>query len=246
VRSETYSWTSAHLGREMEVVRHGERGAAWIYAPSSGGDATEFANYGLDRVAAPWIETGRVQVFSVDAAGPRSWWDDAKPPAERVAEYVRLERYLKGEVVPWVLAVAGTNQIGILGASYGGFVAANLWLKLPAIVRQGCGLGGVYGLWHRLDGYHDGDVYFHTPLEFLPGLDDPALLAPVRATRGFDLFAADGDSWKPMSERFAAALRDKSLPHTLDVWPRPADHHERWWREQFRVFLARRFGSASV
>ena len=242
---EVFSWKSRSVGVELRVVRHGARGAPILYAPSSGGDETEFERYGFDRVAAPWIERGLVQVFSIDGRGPHAWWNDAIRPEERVERYVRVERYLRDEVLPWIRTVTGCPDLAAAGCSYGAFVAANLFLKCGDVVRLGCGFGGVYGLWHRLDGHHDTEVYFHTPLEFLPGLEDRSILDVLRANRGFDLYAARDDRWAPHTERMVSLLAAKGIAHLARTWPSPADHHERWWRSQWRDFLGRRFGAAA-
>jgi esterase/lipase superfamily enzyme len=229
----------------MRIVRHGRSGAPIVYAPSSGGDEAEFEAYGFDRVASPWIERGVVQVFSVDGRGPATWWDETVPPAVRVERYARVERYLRDEVLPWIRDVTRVADVAAVGCSYGALVAANLFLKRGDVVRLGAGFGGVYGLWHRLDGHHDGEVYFHTPLEYLPGLEDRAILDVLRANRGFDLYAAADDPWASHTERMAGLLSVKQVAHGNKVWPSPADHHERWWRAQWRDFLGRRFGAAA-
>jgi esterase/lipase superfamily enzyme len=74
----------------MRVVRYGDAGAALVYVPTSGGDEEEFGRYGLDRELAPWIDTGRVQAFSVDGFGPKGLFDDALGPRERLAAYHRF------------------------------------------------------------------------------------------------------------------------------------------------------------
>ena len=127
----------------------------------------------------------------------------------------------------------------VVGVSYGAFVAANLLFKHPAAVRLACGLGGVYGMGHRLDGYHDDLVYFHTPLEYLPRLDDAAILESIRSTGGLVLFAAEDDEWLESTTRMAAVAAKKQLPHSVDVWPSPATHHETCWRRQLEEFLKR-------
>ena len=241
--TETYSWVSRHTGTDMVVVRYGERGRPLVYVPTSEGDHREFCTYGFPEVARPWIDMGRTQVFAIDGWGPRSWFDDGLAPVERVRRYACFEKYSVEELLPWVAAVSGRADVAAMGASYGAMVCANWILKHPGKVGLACGFGGVYGLWHRLAGYHDLDVYYHTPLEYLPRLDDPAILSAIRATSGLDLFAAVDDPWFDSSERLRIVLQDKGIPHRWDVWPSPADHHENWWAEQLRAFLERRFGT---
>jgi esterase/lipase superfamily enzyme len=226
----------------VRFERFGRRGPALVYVPTSGGDETEFARYGMARDCEPWTASGRLQVFSIDGLGPETLWNDALSPRERIAAYARLERHVAGEVLPWVGTLAPDGPPTVVGCSYGAFVAANLLFKVPERVAGACGLGGVYGLWHRLDGYHDDDVYFHTPLEYLPRLEDPEILGAIRRTRGMALFGAASDEWVDSTRRLAEVLRDRRLPHSVEIWPEPADHRERWWRLQLRQFLESRFG----
>jgi esterase/lipase superfamily enzyme len=225
----------------MRVVEFGRSGTPVVYLPSSGGDETEFERYGMPEVAAPWIESGAIRVFSADARGPHGLFDPRLAPPERMRAYVAVERYLADELLPWVLERTGAERVTLIGSSYGAFVAANLLFKEYSRVEEVCGLGGVYEMWHRLDGYHDQDVYFHTPFEYLPRLTDPEILDGIRATRGIRMFAARDDEWVDQSLRLDEILRAKRLPGRCEVWPSPADHHERWWRKQLKVFLADRF-----
>lgn len=224
-------------------MRYGRSGLPLIYLPTSGGDETEFERYGMHRDCARWIDSGRLQVFSVDACGPRGLFNDALPPPERMRVYVEFERWAVGALLPAVEACAPGAAIEVVGASYGAFAAANLLLKYPGRVALACGLGGVYEMHHRLEGYRGDEVYFHTPLDYLPGLRDPVLLESIRATEGFWLFAAAADPWLAETQALAARLRDKALPHRLEVWPAPAAHHETWWKRQLRAFLERRHGA---
>ena len=77
--------------------------------------------------------------------------------------------------------------------------------------------------------------------EITPRLEDEPILAAIRDTRGVALYAAEDDEWLSSTMRFCEVLRRKELPHTLSVWPAPADHHEHWWKLQLRRFLETRW-----
>ncbi|MCP3979297.1 MAG: hypothetical protein GY716_08215 [bacterium] len=233
------AWKSGNTGREMPIVRYGDRGTPVLYIPTSGGDETEFERYGMPEVCAPWIDAGKIQVLSIDGFGPRTLFDDALDPTKRFAAYARFERYAVDELLPHIRQETGVERPVVLGASYGALVAANLIFKHPERIDMACGLGGVYGMWHRLDRHHDDDVYFHTPLEYMPPLADERILAAIRATRGISIYAAGSDEWLHSSLDMVRVLRERRLPHRVEVWPSPASHDEYWWRMQLRQFLAR-------
>lgn len=233
-------WASRATGLRIRGRSFGRGGPALLYVPSSGGDHLEFERYGMPRVCAPWIASGRLRVVAIDGLARATLWNDGLSPARRMAEYARVERAVRDEILP-ALADRSGGRVAVVGCSYGAFLATNLLFKRPEAIDVACGLGGVYGLWHRLGGHHDDEVYFHTPLEYVARLDDPAILGAVRGTRGLDLYAAAADEWLDSSLRLRRILADRRLPHTCEVWPAPADHHERWWRRQLARFLARRF-----
>jgi esterase/lipase superfamily enzyme len=222
-------------------VEYGDAGAPLLYVPSSGGDERELERYGMRDDLAPWIEAGRIRVWSVDGSARRHLWNGSLTPRERMRGYARYERALVREVLPALADAAGESP-WVVGTSYGAYVAANLLFKHPAQLAGACGLGGVYGMWHLLEGHHDDDVYFHTPLEFVPRLDDPAILDAIRRTAGLQIFAGERDEWLESSLRMAQVLRLKQLPHRLDVWGGEVGHHERWWRRQLRVSIEARYG----
>jgi esterase/lipase superfamily enzyme len=228
----------------MPLRRFGTGGLPLVYVPSSGGDVEEFERYGMPEVIAPWSGGGRVVVYAIDGWARHALWNERIPAPERMRAHARYERYVAEELLPWIRERSEGDLPLIVGCSYGAFVAANMLFKYPDRVRGACGLGGVYGMWHRLDGHHDDDVYFHTPLEYLPRLDDPAILAAIRRTEGLALFAAARDEWLWSTRRMLDVVKNRRLPHSIDVWPPPANHHQRWWREQLAVCLRRRLGAS--
>lgn len=240
--TETYSWVSRCTASEMVVERYGDRGRPMVYVPTSEGDHHEFERRGTHSAVRPWIADGRLQFFAIDGWGPKSWFDDRIEPAERVRRYAAFERYTVDELLPWVTCVTGRSDLAACGAGYGAMVCANWILKPPGPVTLACSLGGRFGMWHRLDGYHDLDVYFHTPLEYLPRLADPQILGAIRATSGIELCTRIGDPAFDESERLRRALHDRGIPHRWSVEPSRADAPDPWWHQPLRAFLARRFG----
>lgn len=231
---------SRALGRDMPVARYGAGGPCLLWVPTSGGDHLEFERYGLHRVAAPWIRAGRLHVRAMDARGPHTLFDDAKTPRQRIASYVRLEAWARDELMPELAAACG--PLHVVGASYGAFVAVNLWVKRTAAVARIAGLGGVYEMHHRLDGLRGRAVFEHTPLDYLPRLAGRPAAARLVASTGIDLFAARGDSWFAQTPALAKALRALGVAARVDVWDRPHGHHESTWAAQLDKHLRAVYG----
>ena len=228
-------------GPSLRLLRRGERGEVWIYLPTSGGDAGEWGRYGFDALIEPHVAAGRLQLWTFDACGPTTLFDPRLDPPGRIAAYARFERELRDGVVPFIQQAVEAAPLHWIGASYGAFVLANVWAKRPDCVASATALGGVFEMWHRLDGFHDDDVYYHTPLEFLPRLGDELTLHRMRSAGPFKLFAAQDDPWLDSTYQFISVLRGQGLPYTLDLWAAPHRHHETTWSAQLNKWLAQRF-----
>ena len=221
----------------IRVARYGSGRRAVLYLPTSGGDVTEFARYGLPEVLAPWAD--RYCIYAIDAHGPTTLFDDGLTPPERIARYAEAERAIVDRVLPRIREESGAARIDLWGASYGAFVAANLMLKVPKAIGNVLLLGGVFQMWHRLADFRDETGYFHMPLSYLPGLDDAEQLAAIR-DRSIELFAARDDSWLDESFALREILDAKAIPHRFDLWESPHGHHESTWRLQLAKSLALR------
>ena len=231
------------LDTSLPLIRYGSGGDPWLYLPTSGGDVEEFARYDLPRVVAPWVQRGEIQFITIDGYGPRTLFREDLAPQERIAGYQRFEQAVREELVPWLQAACGRDRLDLLGASYGAFVAVNLWLKQPEAWRHVASLGGVFDMNHRFDDFHDDNVYFHTPVEFLPRLEDETALEAIRRPPSLRLFAAEDDSWVEDTHRLAAILRDKNVPFELDLWGSPHAHHESTWAMQIEKLLGELYPS---
>jgi esterase/lipase superfamily enzyme len=54
------------LGREMEFKVYGHRGKPVLFIPCQAGRFVDFENFHMDDIWRPWIDQGRVMVFSID------------------------------------------------------------------------------------------------------------------------------------------------------------------------------------
>lgn len=222
-------------------MRFGTQGRPLIYFPTSGGHADEWQGYGFDREIAPWIASGRLQLFSIDARGPQTLFDDRLSPGDRLAAYAETERAL----LAWLKELGRQTEeqpFDLLGASYGAFVAVNLFCKQPGSVRHVTGFGGVYEMWHRLHRRPDPGSAPYTPLAYLAEWKEGAHLTRLRKTEGLRLFAARGDEWFAETPALAEILTRLRIPASVELWSREHRHHESTWLLQLRKHLVQRYG----
>jgi len=221
-------WSPA-LGREMEMLRFGERGLALVAFPTSMGRFFQWEDFGLVDAVRDKIEAGHIQLWCVDSVDDESWYATGRAPADRIRRAVAYEQYILHEVRPQ------TGQAPLLaGPSFGAFHAALMALRQPAAYRGFVGMSGAYSTSHWLDGYVDTDVYFNDPLMFVPNLDDERYLGPMRAWDWKVIITGRDDVNAGESIALGEALRRKNVDPHLEVWDGWA-HDWPYWKEMLRT-----------
>ena len=133
-------WYSPALRRDMEIKVYGRGGKPVLYIPCQDGRFFDFENFGMIDAWAPFIESGRATVFSVDTIDSETWSNTDGDPYWRIRRHEEWMRYLSGEVVPYIREVC---------RGYG-------WQSDPGILAFGCSLGAM----------HAANLYFHYPEAF--------------------------------------------------------------------------------
>ena len=233
------SWHSAHLDKDMPIVRYGESGAPMLFFPTAAADYLEYERFQLIDAIEPYIEGGLVSVFSIDSVNKDAWLNEAIAPAERARLQVAYDRYVSEEVVPYIEQACQTPGIGITttGASFGAFHAMNTLLKHPQQFSGTIAMSGCYDIRSCCDGYHDENVYFNNPVEFIPNLEDHELLEEMRKAR-ITIVTGQGAYEHPdYSKEMARVLETKGIPVTLDLWGEDVKHDWPWWERMLHHYI---------
>jgi len=223
-------WSPA-LGRDMEVLRFGDAGIPLLVFPTSMGRFFQWEDFGVVGALEDKIGDGHIQLWCVDSVDEESWYAKDKQPAERVRRHLAYERYLVEELIP---AMPGT-PVGA-GTSFGAFHALVLALRRPRHVRGFVAMSGAYDTERWLDGYHDEETYLTNPLAFLPGLDDPKYLDPIRGFEKKVITTGEDDENAVESILVADLLREKGVAVRLDVsggWA----HDWPYWKDMMRRYV---------
>jgi esterase/lipase superfamily enzyme len=72
---------------------------------------------GHDRGCAAFIDEGRARVIAVDSIDWQSWTNQAISPADRARRHDAYDRYLAGEVSPFLRGLTGWETAWATGAS---------------------------------------------------------------------------------------------------------------------------------
>jgi esterase/lipase superfamily enzyme len=238
---EQHSWWSQALGQDMSLTVYGHWGRPVLVFPSQDGRFYDFEGFGMVEACASLIDAGRVKLFTVDGIDPQSWTNLAAPPADRARRHDDYNRYVADEVVPFVQRHASVETLWTTGCSMGAFHAANTFFRRPDLFDGVIGLSGLYRAAWFTGGYCDEAVYFNSPLDFLPSLQDAWHLDRYRQSR--IVFAVGQGAWEEDCLRdtreLDQVLAAKQVPAWFDYWGPDVNHDWPWWRRMLPFFLDR-------
>lgn len=234
---ENHRWYSHRVGRYMSIIRYGHWGPPMLYYPTSGGGATEFDYYGMQRDAKWFIDNGKVQFFAVDGFNWESFYNSDIHPADRIRAHLAYERFILEEALPLINSLTHNPYLGCMGCSFGAYHALNSLLKHPDKFKLSLSMGGTFDIGGYMDGYHDMDVYFNNPVDYVPNISDPWFYDEMSKYCKIILMVGASDKFIDATIRMHNILTAKNIPHDFDVWDPPCNHHEFWWKKQLPYIL---------
>ena len=228
---EYHRWHSPNLGRDMELLVFGHAGAPVITFPTSMGRFYEYEDFGMVGALANHLEQGWIQLYCPDGIDGESWYNRGISAHDRALRHNQYERYLLDEVAPLIHGKNPNPFLMTTGCSFGAYHAANLAFKHPDVFSRVLAISGQYDLSFLVHEGFDQEVFFNSPMAYLPGLSDERYLGPLRGHLQIILCAGGwNDICHTGTQQLSAVLRDKGIPHTLDVWD-AAWHDWPWWRQ---------------
>jgi esterase/lipase superfamily enzyme len=220
----------------MELLVFGHDGLPVVVFPTSCGRFYEFEDRGMVGAIAHEIEAGRLQLYCVDSVDAESWYNRNVGPRWRIARHVQYENYVMHEVLPLVRQKNGNPLLGSMGCSFGGFHAVNIALRHPDVFTGFLSMSGAFDLSNFLGGYHDDDVYFNQPTQYLPNMNDGWHLDRYRRNM-YVLATGVHDQCRSQNERLGGIMRTKGIPVRLDVWGDGTGHDWPWWHKMIQMYL---------
>ena len=227
---------SPALNRDMEMIVLGHGGAPLIVFPTSMGRFYDYENRNMHRVIAHKYEAGEIQAFCLDSVDAESWYNKAVHPRQRAERHVQYDRYLMQEVIPYVQQRTGEARVTVTGCSFGGYHSVNFAMRHPELCDACVSLGGAFDIQQFLNGYYDDNCYFNCPPDFLPALDDVAVLNEIRRMK-IVLATGETDICLAENHRLSHILNEKQIPHYLDVWGNGTGHDWQWWEQMTVKFF---------
>jgi esterase/lipase superfamily enzyme len=239
----TTSWYSHRLGKEMPVAVYGHYGFALLLVPTAAADFLEYERFQLTDALRPFIEGGKVKVFSINSINNESWMNHDMDPRHKIIRHQQFNDYVYEEVIPFIKThTSWETPIIISGASFGALHSMNLFLKRPDLINGVIAMSGVYDLTEYTRGYFDEDVYFNSPQHYIPNLTDHHILEQIRSSQHIHLFSGSGAFEAPDAARsFAGILYNKGINYELDIWGHEWPHEWDTWRTVLPHYLGTRF-----
>ena len=242
MKRELGSWYSHALGKEMPVATYGYYGFALLLVPTAGADYLEYERFQLIDAIAPFINQGKIKVFSINSINNESWLNSNMEGAHKGIRHNQFNEYVFNEVIPFVKNhTSWDSPVIISGASFGALHSMNLFLKRPDLINGTIAMSGVYDLTEYTKGYYDEQVYYNSPIHYIPNLTDDWYLSRIRAGKIIIATGSGAHEDPQANRRFSGVLHDKEIPHELDIWGEDITHDWPTWRKMLPHFLETRF-----
>jgi esterase/lipase superfamily enzyme len=238
---------SAALGRDMEYKRYGYAGRPVVVFPTSQGRFYQFEDSGGVGALSRFIDEGRIQLFTVDGIDSESFFAKDSDNGHRIARHEAYFRYVRHEALPQINETASASNGGrhlkplFSGCSMGGYHSSNFVFRYPELVSGVIALSGVYSTRDFFGSELGGDIYFNSPLNYLPGLEDDAILAAIRSLRL--IFCCGQGAWEERmledTRELEQVLHARQIPAWVDYWGGDVAHDWPWWHKQLDYFMSR-------
>ena len=220
------------MQQHLTVARWGHFGVPVLVFPTAGGDAQEIERNRLVDACAGLLESGRVKIYSCDSVAGRALASGTGTPEYRMWLLNQFHQAVRHELVPAIRADMGgsAQRIVTAGASIGAFNAVAMLCRFPDTFEAAIGMSGTYRLRRFVEERWSEDLYFASPIDFLPGLDGDGLQAlrqrRVILASGEGAHEDIGESWA-----LADVLGSKGVPNRVDSWgPETGHDWPTWWR----------------
>ena len=241
MKREIHKWYSPSLNKDMEIVVYGHYGIPLLMFPTAGADFLEYERFQMIDSIAWFINEGKFKVYSISSINNESWLNRGMYPPHKSIRHGQYNQYIIEEVVPFIYNSCQSHvPIITTGASVGAYHAMNHFLRIPAVFRGTIAMSGVYDLKYYTRGHYDDHVYYNSPIDFLPNVNDENYLNQMRNNLGVVIASGQGDDEDPNSSiHLSNILNSKGIQHWLDLWGYDVKHDWPTWRDMLPYFLSK-------
>ena len=230
---EYFKWHSPNLNQDVEMLVFGHAGYPVILFPTSMGSYHENKDQGLIAAAQWYLDQGLIQIFCPSSADKDSFYNKKIQPEHRISNHVWYDKMICHEIVEKVKNNTHTGKVALAGCSFGGYHAANFAFRHPGYVSHVFSMGGAFDIKSFMDGFHNDDVFYNSPEDYLHGLNDHELW-----NMDICLGTSNWDICLDANLKLSNVLKQRNINHWLDI---RQDREHDWpvWKEMFAHYLSR-------
>ena len=232
---------SSNLEREMSYGVYGHAGRIVIAFASQDGKNNNFADFGMVEQLSPWIDAGKIQVFTPDSIDEESWSDKYGDPAHRALMQEKWYHYICDEFIPRIQHETGNfDPILTTGCSMGAFHAGNFALRRPDLFCGCIAMSGFYKANLFFGDYMDENLYANSPCDCLRNLPADHPYIDMYNDRDLIFCIGQGDwEWDllPSNRELQSIFQEKGIHAWFDYWGFDVNHDWPWWRKMIVYFM---------
>lgn len=239
---EYHKWFSPSLQRDMELLIFGHAGDPILFFPTRTARFYDYENWQIIDALRRKIESGAIQVWCLDSIDNESFYAKNLLPSNRILRHLQYEKYVLNEVLSLVQLKNPHPTVVTAGCSLGAWHAANLAFKYPHFFHKVVGLSGRYDLTITLEhfedlfeGYRDQNIYFNMPSQYIPFLNDTAIIQKLRDLE-IVFVVGEKDVFLENNLTLSNALWHKNIWNALHLWDGES-HKARYWRHMVQLYL---------
>jgi esterase/lipase superfamily enzyme len=214
--------------------------------PPGGGRFFDWENQGMVDAVMPWLEAGKLKLYTVDGIDHESWLNQGIDPGSRARRHNAYFSAIVHDIAPFIRrdCTSPDARIATTGCSIGAYHAVLAALKAPEIFNYALCMSGRYDIEALCGRSDDAEVYFNNPVAFTYHLHGDALEL-IRGNTHLVLVCGQGaweDKCLAETHRLADILAAKGISHERDLWGHDVEHHWYWWKKQIAFHLQKTLG----
>jgi esterase/lipase superfamily enzyme len=211
----------------------GHSGYPVVLFPTSMGSYHENKDQKLIESARWYLEQGLIQIYCPSSVDKDSFYNKNIHPFHKIENHSWYDKMICHEIVERVKNNTSRGKVAMAGCSFGGYHAVNFAFRHPGYVSHVFSMSGAFSIKSFMDGFWNDTVFFNSPEDFLPGMNDQELwnMDIVLGTSNWDI-CLDANL------NLSRILAHKDVNHWLDI---RGDKSHDWpvWREMFPHYLSR-------
>jgi esterase/lipase superfamily enzyme len=173
MRRDITRWYSERLFQDMPLVAYGHYGPPVLMLPTAAADFLEYERFHLIDSVQPWIDQGKVKLYSVNSVNRLALLNNNATPWEKIEWLNRYDAYLTEEVLPLIRSDCGGGDVKpiVAGISLGAYLAGNTFFRHSDLFGGCILLSGSYDIRSYMNGHYDQGVFYHNPVDYFTQME---------------------------------------------------------------------------